>query len=560
LALIPRNHRIYPLLAALAGLVMVVRLGSSVGVFSATTDEPCHIGAAVSMVEAHKLVALVSHPPLARWVVAVPLWMDGGRLPECRGMTTIGKEDLGYALGTKVLYHSPTPARTMLIQARLAMLVFPVAALFFLWLLGRYLADGLVAATAVIFFSTDPTLLGHGFWICTDAAACAAYLAAIYFGVRWLRGPNWRTAVYVGLAIGLAGATKFSCLIAIAALAGVAIFLPKGERRGAYKKWLRELPLAAVVGFVAIWATYLFNLAPLGDQDVLGHPAAFNRIPAWIMKTPVPMPSFWLGIARLEAHNHFGQGSYLNGQVLSAGWWYYFPELLVLKSPVSFLVAFFLGLGLWVFRKEWGLPAVVTLVPAGVFLFIAMMGKIDIGIRHVLPVVPLLYLFAAWQLARPRWVWVLAILIAGAGIETAVVHPDYLSFFNFAAGGGAEGERYAVDSNLDWNQDVYRLADWLKAHANGRHYSIRLNNRRNKPMLASAGLDPDALGRPPHGTLLCIAKSVRLLDGKLPWLKNYRPIATVGDSIDIYDLTGARRGADEAEDEIRADDPSTRPQ
>jgi 4-amino-4-deoxy-L-arabinose transferase-like glycosyltransferase len=544
----PPKHRVYPWLAALAGAILVGRLAVTVGDFSPTTDEPCHIGAAVSMVEAHKLIALVSHPPLARWVAVIPLWMDGARLPQCRGVTTVGKEDLGYALGTQVLYNSKASFKVLLDHARLAMLIFPVLALLFVYLLGKMLVNQWTGFIAAAFFSVDPTLLGHGFWICTDAAACAGYLAALYFGLRWLKRPAMGSAAGAGLATGLAISAKFSCVIIIAAMALVAWASRRDVQAGRRRDLFGQLATMAVVGFLAVWATYQFDISPLGDQDVMGHPPQWEHLPAFVRETPVPMPSFFLGLARLAAHDHFGHAAYLNGQVRSSGWWYYFPEILAVKSPVCFLAAIFAAICLCVFTGQWRLWAARAIgIPAGVFLAVAMAGRIDIGIRHILPAIGLLYLLAAWQLSRPGWVWLLMGLVIGSAIETAAVHPDYLSYFNFAAGGPADGDRYAVDSNLDWNQDVYRMADWIKAHDEGRPYAIRLSSQRMKPLLRAMGLDPGALDASPHGRLLFISKNVRLLDGRLPWLARYHAIAHIGYSIDVYDLTGPA-GPDEPDD------------
>ena len=132
------NHRSYPWMAGSAALILVVRLAASVGVFSQTIDEPCHVGAAISMVEAHKSIAPVSHPPVSRWVAALPLWIDGARLPEVRGRTRIGKEDLGYELGTKVLFGSPTPYMKLLEHARWRCSYFQC----WLWFMSIFWGDG----------------------------------------------------------------------------------------------------------------------------------------------------------------------------------------------------------------------------------------------------------------------------------------------------------------------------------------------------------------------------------------------------------------------------------
>ncbi|MBX3057007.1 MAG: hypothetical protein KF770_11095 [Anaerolineae bacterium] len=46
-------------------------------------------------------------------------------------------------------------------------------------------------------------------------------------------------------------------------------------------------------------------------------------------------------------------------------------------------------------------------------------------------------------------------------LETLTIHPHYLSFFNLAAGGPANGPRLLSDSNVDWGQDLRRLQLWM---------------------------------------------------------------------------------------------------
>jgi Dolichyl-phosphate-mannose-protein mannosyltransferase len=535
-------------LALIAGLIMLARLALSVGVFSPTIDESSHIGAAVSLIEAKKLVAPGSHPPLARLVAAIPLWLEGARLPQCRGQTTIGTEDLGYALGTEVLYHSAKPYYTLLIHARLAMLVFPAIALLYVFLLGRMLLGEPAATLAVIFFSVDPTLLGYGFWVGNDLASCAGCLAATYHGLRWLTQPSWGRAAIAGVAVGLAIATKFSCLLVIPVIILLAL-----ARTSPWRKLLLQLPLIAAIAFVTLWATYLFNVGPLSDQAGLTAPAhptsdtiaaqamrqQWQRVPRWIRETPIPMPSFFLGVARLAAHNRFGHLAYLNGHVSSTGWWYYFPEVFALKTPLGFLAALSIAICLFIFRKDWHQwQTRAILIPCAAFFGAAMAAKLDIGIRYILPAIPFLYLFVAGQLARPGWIKLLAGLILCGAIETAAVHPDYLSYFNVAAGGPSNGDRFALDTNLDWNQDVFRLADWMRANLHDRPYAIRLDGLRNKPLIEKLGLDPASLDASPHGKILFMSKSARLIDGRLSWLARRQPIARIGYSIDVYDLTG----------------------
>src|SRR5581483_8490096 len=184
-----------------------------------------------------------------------------------------------------------------------------------------------------------------------------------------------------------------------------------------------------------------------------------------------------------------------------------------------------------------------------IYFAISMRSRYQLGIRHLLPILPLMYLLAVMQLVRVRRAGILIALILVATIESAAIHPDYLAFFNFASGGPRRGDRCLIDSNLDWGQDLYRLATWLKSpEANGRPYSIRCAFAPPR-LIQELGMDPAAINRPPTSGLLAISKNVEhRLDatyseqGKLvlgedySWLSRYPVVKRIGYSIDVYDL------------------------
>src|SRR5206468_2320114 len=142
---------------------------------------PAHIAAAVSLYDAHKIIYMVEHPPLQRILVGAALRLSGVRFPEARdfGGEVQSRHASNYA-GERILFHSGVPYWRILVIARLVNLVFPASALFYLYRLGRYLANPLVAAMAVTFFSFDPTLLAHSALAGTDVAAAAGFLIATY--------------------------------------------------------------------------------------------------------------------------------------------------------------------------------------------------------------------------------------------------------------------------------------------------------------------------------------------------------------------------------------------
>ncbi|HMB94649.1 MAG TPA: hypothetical protein VKK61_01285, partial [Tepidisphaeraceae bacterium] len=404
--------------------------------------------------------------------------------------------------------------------------------------------------------------LGHAFWICTDVAACAGFLAATYHGLRWINRPTTGKSVAAAIAIALAISCKFSCVLVIPGLALAMIIRPLpilfDDDDQKWRNYFDSLPsmkqfaIMAVVGFVTLWATYLFNIGPLADQSAFNDQKEWQRLPAILKNTPIPMPSLPLGILRLLGHNRYGHSAYLNGQIRMHGWWYYFPEAIALKSPLALLVGIVIALIL-LFRlgkpRLW--PAAGFILPPAIFLAAAMKGNLDIGIRHMLPIIPFLYLLVCTYLVRARWILWLMVLIGVCFMETAWVHPEYVSFFNLAAGGPSHGDRFLVDSNLDWGQDIALLSRWLHSDANkGISYSSRLFMYPVKPLDAALDIDPAAQTKPPIGIFI-ISQNVktgatptstdnledRQSPGDFTWLEKFPIVKRIGYSILVYNVS-----------------------
>ena len=122
-----------------------------------------------------------------------------------------------YFQGTQILFHSNLSYWQVLITARLGMLIFPLVALLYLYLLGAWIGNEFIAATSVVFFSLDPAFIGHSAWVGNDVAACAGYLAATYYGLRWVMLGGLGRAAAMGIAVGAAIAAKFSCVFVLPA-------------------------------------------------------------------------------------------------------------------------------------------------------------------------------------------------------------------------------------------------------------------------------------------------------------------------------------------------------
>jgi dolichyl-phosphate-mannose-protein mannosyltransferase len=569
-----RSSYPWSLLVGVAIAILCARVAATWRVFSDTADETYHLAAAISLFEAGKLTEGIQHPPLARILPGLVLYASGVRYPPDRSNKFIHGDLLpidSFLAGNDLLLHSPISYWQVLIRARAAMLPFAVAAVVYVYLLGRWVAGPRMAALAAVFFSFDPTLLGNAAWVTTDVPAVAGFLAIIYHGLRWVAHPTFFRALIAGAICGLGLSCKFSCVAAIPAV--LLILLLRSPRRGPWSlrralRYLSQAALIATVAFFVLWGTYLFDIGPIGQAAPIAHAPIWFLTPAWLKQIPLPMPSFFYGLMILQQHEHAGHIAYALGMKNQGGWWWYFPFALLVKEPVALLLAVVLSLVLAIvsavrapiknFSRGLGRQRpriwLVVLLPLVIFMAWAMAGSIDIGIRHILPAIALLYLLAMLGLTRSRWPAVLVALAAGACVETAAVHPDYQAFFNFASGGPSNGQRWLLDSNLDWGQDEARLEDYLAKHAAGRFVTLRIfgfERPRDWPHADSDHGGYDFLDHEYIGGLLVVSKNIRFdlyhvsfqHDGRHqlepptnPNLVGLRPNAHVGYSIDIYDL------------------------
>jgi hypothetical protein len=510
-------------------------------VYANTVDEPYHIGSAMVLWESKRLVVGAQHPPLVRWVVGAALAAQGVQYPEAKDEYVI-VEYPGFGIGQQILFSGQLPYWRIVTTARHAVLIFPAIALFYVYRLGRYLFNPLVAMLATVFFSFDPTLIAHSSLVGTDVAGCAGFVAALYYGIRWIAKPQAARGAVFGLVLGLAIASKFSCLLLIPILLFIALMRRRRLPR------LRSIALVCAIAFVAVWGTYGFQINQMRQQALFEESdPAWVRLPAIVREMPIPMPSFWLGQYFLATRASQGHATYLNGQVSYDGWRMYFPEALAVKEPIGFLLALIVAIALLV-RRPRLLRAWLLLIPIVIYLAISMISKYQLGIRHLLPILPLMYLFAAMQFMRVRREAALLFVMLLAMIETAAIHPDYLAFFIVASGGSIRGDRLLIDSNLDWGQDMGRLANYLRSYeVQGRPYSIRCAYA-TAPLLKELDLDPAALSGKPHG-LFAISKNVlhRLelaehgsggmtLGEDYSWVSRYPLVKRIGYSIDVYDL------------------------
>jgi 4-amino-4-deoxy-L-arabinose transferase-like glycosyltransferase len=266
----------------------------------------------------------------------------------------------------------------------------------------------------------------------------------------------------------------------------------------------------------------------LRDRALEPPRAAFQ----WLsVHMPLPAPMFFAGLQYVGKHSSGGHSAYFFGHYSTHGWWYYFPALLLLKTPVAFLILFAIGA---VLVPRFG---VVTLA----MLVFPMISGINIGIRHVLPVYVPMTLAAAAALIR---LWrgsslqrsAFALLAVWLVVANVRAHPDYLADFNELA--GSHPEHIATDSNFDWGQDELRLIQYArKQHLAPLHiaYFGNLDPRRFGLVFDDLGPDEHVRGWVAITEMKMIFGPPDNRGGGYKWLQAY-PYRRIGKSIRLYNL------------------------
>lgn len=442
-------------LALFVALVLIasIRIVATYTVFSHTSDEPAHIACGMEWLDKGVYRWEPQHPPLARVAAALGPYLLG-----IRSQGTVDRNLFSKFLeGIAILYHGHHYDLALAL-ARLGTLPFFWIACLVVYCWGKRYFGAAAAALAVFLFSFLPPVLAHAGLATTDLALTAFLGAAFLSGMVWMEQPTPAHAIWFGASSGLMVLSKFSCLAFFPASVALALawYLfserPKiGWLARAVRERLPSFGLAVLVACLAIWAGYRFSFGKVEFANL--------RLPA---------PELYRGIQQVIQHNNEGHAGYLLGQRSMTGWWYFFEVALAVKTPLAFLILLGFGVPLALRKRDRFQRAWVPLMFVSGILLVGMFARINIGLRHVMPVYIGFALLAALAMVRlleltetRKWVRIaLPLLVVWLAGSSLAIHPDYLAYFNEL--GGSEPEKILVDSDLDWGQDMKRLARRLR--------------------------------------------------------------------------------------------------
>jgi hypothetical protein len=551
-----------PILVVLVMCIAAAQIISTYVILGQTWDEPFHIAAGMEWLQFKKYRVENLHPPLARVAVALGPFLAGRRLTGT-GLSweKAWREGNNLLDGHRSYFHNLT-------LARLGVLPFFLLATALVWLWSERLFGEPTGVLSALLFANLPPVLAHSGLATTDMASAALCAGALFSLTLWLDKPDFPRSLLLGAAVAAAVLAKFSALIFLPACIIPILLVRFLTNRMAGVKlfgWGKGACVAAVTAVLLIWAGYRFSTTALASPEarphkridrIVGAQGPFHDVAYRLVEAPLfLMPEFASGLWSLIEKNRGGEGSFFMGQRRTAGVWYYFPAVLAIKTPIPFILFAVIGSsGLFSKLKkvpDWR-PA-VPLISALVILVVCLASNINLGVRHILAIYPMISIVAGFGAAT---VWqsraigfgmpLLAVVFLSWQMGSAIrTGPDYLAYFNSLA--GANPANILVDSDLDWGQDLPRLRDALEAwHV--KKLSIAYFGTAD---LARFHL-PELQSLVPHQcTMGWVAISLTTLktgtygrpgapgfmmsgNNGFRWLENYQPVALIGSSIRLY--------------------------
>lgn len=464
-------------------------------------------------------------------------------------------------------------ADQILWRTRMTILLLTVSLGLLIFVAGREMFGPAVGLIALAFFVFDPNVLAHGAVVTTDMGVTLFMFGAIYSYYRYLEKPSIKRLMLVGVLTGLAFAAKHSAILLVPTMVLLGITelvrlkLRGKELRKPALSMMGQVLVVSVVSVLILWAFYGFRY-----DARPGRLAMTPSLQDWVGRLPKPsdrailsslarwhaLPESYLyGLADVRSIAA-GSHSYLLGNIYPHGVWFYFPVAFVIKCTIPVLImAALIIIAFWRGWIRHARKIAFLVLPPVLYFAQAMFSGLNIGVRHILPIFPYLFLLGAaslWALVQRdrRLGYAVAALLVVHAVSGARSFPNYLAYSNEVWGGPAKTYKYLTDSNVDWAQQLKQVRQYLDSHnikecwfayvgdgvVDSHYYGV---NCRPLPTVISQWLGGEQETPPSiDGTVLISAETLSgysfLPEEPNPYddFKKIKPVAQIGYGVFVY--------------------------
>src|SRR5256885_4200229 len=420
----PRNSPLFPT-TTLSGSPFLIPLfpagrpATAVNTKSPTFDEPQHLTAGYSFWVTNDFRLDPENGNLPALWASLPLLLDGLKFVPLneRGWQRAEEGTTAH----QFFYEAGNDSDQMLGQARMMMSIFGAALCLLIYRCGREffgILGGLLAETMAAF---DPNFLAHSALVASDVPAAFFFTATAWSSWRLFQKISPATLAIAALSLAGLFLTKFSAPIVLPVIGAMSILrifdrreinLKLGRFRiGWIEAWKKACAIAgswlllAATVFFAIWLSYSFRYSAWTNNEsshekttwhwnyLLEGSGTFESAVRFARAHRLLPEAYLYGFAYVHKHE-IDRPAFLDNQWSVVGFPSFFPLAFLYKTPLPFLlllaVAIYAAIAnrhSWkfenVFNPLWGFALFY-----GAF---AMTAHLNIGLRHLFPIYPALF-------------------------------------------------------------------------------------------------------------------------------------------------------------------------
>lgn len=525
------TDRFIKILAVVFLIVFLILTVSSAIFESTTVDEIVHITAGYSYLIKKDMRLNPEHPPLLKDISAIfllPLHLTFPHNSKAWSEEINGQWELGFDF----FYKIGNDPDKILFWARLVPILLAVLLGFFIFKLTKEFFNAKVALLALFLFLFSPTVLAHSRYVTTDIAATFGFFTAIFYFLRFLKNPNKKNLAIAGIFFGIAQLFKFSLILLIPFFLIIAIaWIFSKNLKDSTLKNLGSICLIFIIGYLfVVFPTYQFHILnyPAGPVSIeeknlilsaqscdeidksaitasqfrdtvcqlktYEGPTFVKNAVIWSSDKPILRAFSQYAFGFLMASKRASEGglNYFFGDISYDSHMTYFLAAFLIKEPLDIHILILIAI-YSLLRSQLSIKKNFTEFVLFLFiifyLLISMAGNLNIGIRHILPVYPFIFVLISATIFRklesmPNFEFipsfsifkkifsfyfykfltyaVVFILLIWYAVSSVLVFPNFLTYFNEIVGGPANGYKYLSDSNSDWGQSLKSLARFVE--------------------------------------------------------------------------------------------------
>ncbi|QQS61665.1 MAG: glycosyltransferase family 39 protein [Candidatus Moraniibacteriota bacterium] len=481
---------------------------------STTMDEQAHIPASYSYVKYLDMRLNPEHPPLIKIFAGIPLLFLDVTFPLHSADWETGL-NAQWTIGKAFLHGNNAHLITFL--SRIPILLIAILLGIFLFFWTKKLFGLWAGAGVVVLYSFNPTILAHSHYVTTDIAIATAIFISFYFFIQFLRKPNAKNIFFFGIIFGITQLVKFSAFILYPFFTFITILyvISLCNTSKTILLFFQDLKKNIIYYGTRIFIVFLISLLPIGliygiftwnmpiekIVDLTHTQLPDNGIPGFFkiiifFLADIPLLSIFceylLGLAMVFVRVTGGNTHYFLGIVSNSANPAYFPVVYLLKETLPILGLLLFGTFSQLFiaiknRSSFSLHSFLSyfrsnieVISMGLFVsfysYLSITGNLTIGLRHLFPILPFLYIFAIATLLfiqktffvqkrKSKYFLIFLTLLFSWVVLIPIIHyPSYLSYYNELIGGPKNGYLYVTDSNYDWGQDLRNLKIWIDTY------------------------------------------------------------------------------------------------